>query len=1318
MATERTQLGLFQYSTVGLLLAALASLILNESQLGSPRPEDPSTTTRGAKGGDEVIPARLWQDPIDTVQQWLNTRDEAERRYEAEAEWEWFGVSLPAVSVAGSEEDAAQMIRERVESVPLAPVTSGEALRVPSLVLLGVMVDGTATSEAAERRRRQRQATLSALGREGYIPESADRLGVIEWEDSLVSAHSIGRRKGRVPVPFEWFKRDPVLGPTGARATLDRAPHVLVVWLDEAHLEMRDPLQHIGRLYADLLVGASEFLSSSGQTASRFSQQIQLRLIGGSNSGSLGAVLQRVVSFSDGVSGANGRGESRLQQLLDLARRYLDDELPEAQGAAVQARERELVSQLARWDMADSQDFEVWLNRQSSGQLEDALMSAFPDVVDRDLNWAETIGSRFVRFTIRAAPGPHDFDAWRRTLIEEVLREAGTYLDQGLPDSPAKSAGQVGATDFGHQDFIDATDWLNESSLSGPIVAQLNARSELARKLEQRYPDVKDSDPYWARSVVELWCEAAPKHSLRPEELLSALQIFSPRASAPRELVATHPGLQELLANSNSTELDPFLKRPGSPWFRSTIAQDHQLALTLVDELARRGVRPFDGNYRARDHVVLLSEWDTVYGRALPTVLEAAARYRVSHPAPLSGDGVADRKEWDRKVAGFVAHPGSGRPGGPFQHVTYLRGLDGRTSRTSAQSREPSNSRNSDPLDKDAFSADNFQEVVNAQSGIAEPSIGPERQDQLRRLANELRSVKQARDRAGRGGRLAIGVLGSDFYDKQLIISALHEQFPDAVFFTTGADARYLQREHNSENRNLIIASSYGLTLSRSVGGANAPFRDGYQSADFMAARLALLPPTQSHTLWAKVVDAVATPRVFEVGRKQLVDISPFTTKNGVHPRPDRGVPWRGRTFNFVIVLVLGSLFLVSVNHSVRKTIRRERVFVAKALLLILVAAAALTAVIVKDSGSGGGEPFELAAGVSIWPTEILRFLSAVLACVMLAASCKALQSNQTKLARRYGLPDSSTAPERRWWSRDPDDTHNWFSQLWSRRRRISIERWTRFTRRARPKTSIEECWIEYMRLSRPGNRFARVLPMAISYMLLAFSLMALFGFPQTPYRGSVSLITDKVVLILSVGLLLVLTFFVIDATRLAAQFVDAVSRASSRWPAGKSARASSLARKRGLKAKLLKEFLTLEFIARRTRVVERLIQLPFVILLLMMLARHSIFDKWTTPLSLAIVFVLMATLALASSITLTTAAQGARARLRARMKARLSRLHARECTQEAKSFELLMSEADAIHVGAFGSWFGNPALKAVLIPSGGYGLLAVLEALAGASAG
>src|SRR5262249_8721012 len=111
-------------------------------------------------------------------------------------------------------------------------------------------------------------------------------------------------------------------------------------------------------------------------------------------------------------------------------------------------------------------------------------------------------------------------------------------------------------------------------------------------------------------------------------------------------------------------------------------------------------------------------------------------------------------------------------PGSHIYSYTYLRGIDGKL---------PSDKKDGKETKAPAESGDK-----NTQSSLrpTEQTEGLNQADDVRRLADELRNLDTSlRPKA-------VGLLGSDVYDKLELLKALRPVLPEAVFFTNNLDAR------------------------------------------------------------------------------------------------------------------------------------------------------------------------------------------------------------------------------------------------------------------------------------------------------------------------------------------------------------------------------------------------------------------------------------------------------------------------------------------------------------------------------------------------
>ena len=263
--------------------------------------------------------------------------------------------------------------------------------------------------------------------------------------------------------------------------------------------------------------------------------------------------------------------------------------------------------------------------------------------------------------------------------------------------------------------------------------------------------------------------------------------------------------------------------------FYRTIGTDRQLMDALVNELILRGIKS------AADHIALISEQDTIYGRTLPkTFMHSLEEIRKEYKnVKLDSSNVL--------------------------RFTYMRGIDGRIS-------------NANTPTKATQSSSQGNQKGSRVEGIEKPA-GNSQFDYLRRLTHDLKKIDVDLRKEG-GSIKAIGLLGSDIYDKLLVLQAIYELFPTAVFFTTDIDARFLHPDELQWTRNLVIASSFGLNLHPNLQKHTPPFRDSYQTSLFFATRLALAPESEGQKLRDCLSALLQVPRVFEVGRSEAFDLS------------------------------------------------------------------------------------------------------------------------------------------------------------------------------------------------------------------------------------------------------------------------------------------------------------------------------------------------------------------------------------------------------------------------------------------------------------
>src|SRR5580765_757458 len=306
------------------------------------------------------------------------------------------------------------------------------------------------------------------------------------------------------------------------------------------------------------------------------------------------------------------------------------------------------------------------------------------------------------------------------------------------------------------------------------------------------------------------------------------------------------------------------------------IGSDDRLFNTLIEELERRQVR------LGWDAVILIGDWDSLYGRALPIEFRAAACAKVATftEAELKQIQVPTTiKAWCPTVPRAIDL--QIQRTADYESLTlnvfrysYLSGLDGEVpgddGAKAARVEKPKNTETA----KDALAG-----------GLKERPEGTSQLDYVRGLATRIQEEGE--------GAQAIGILGSDPYDALLILKALRPAFPYAIFFTVDLDARHLHASEYKWTRNMVIASPFGLQLDGGLQRDVPPFRSSDQTATYFAVLRAVnhvacravgdrqnpaaLCPGGYHVAQTpedRVYDAAEHPRIFEVGREGAVDLS------------------------------------------------------------------------------------------------------------------------------------------------------------------------------------------------------------------------------------------------------------------------------------------------------------------------------------------------------------------------------------------------------------------------------------------------------------
>lgn len=747
--------------------------------------------------------------------------------------------------------------------------------------------------------------------------------------------------------------------------------------------------------------------------------------------------------------------------------------------------------------------------------------------------------------------------------------------------------------------------------------------------------------------------------------------------------------------------------------FIRTIKTDAMLAEQLLQELKRRRVdlKPCDEK-DCNPKIALISEWDTRYGRALPRTFVAVAMNGGSGETSQALEFEIDklrRDEW---------------PGWVSPH-SYLAGLDGEL---------PAKENDKGDGDrKDRAQPEALPWYAGSSRGSEKAGHSPEGRSQLDYVLRLATALKQEEARNGEEFE-AIGVLGSDVYDKLLILQALRQNFPRAIFFTTDLNARLAFPAHWNSTHNLIIASHFGLELQPELQTPIPPFRDSYQTSLFYAALMALehlvlfkndspdfvqLNTDQGKEPEPKDFFTNTGSRLYEIGRHGAFDIStdgPLEQPadyTSIHPtRPDmdsyfgtrQNLKWTGGAVVTAVLLILGIMLISSTVADAFLKLGSNMLF-----WLGLAAAGWVAFELVSwMPHTAESEPFVLTEGISAWPTAAIRLLALVTSLLFLWYSWRKMKDNERFLAREFDLGDKNSEIKRNL-QEEASPSRSPPPGIFARavRRCLGIHGW-----RPHEAGQIDavQLWREYTTLGKLSNFFMRGVPQLTVALSFAWLIMVLFGFPNTPCRGSGCFVINDILVILSVTAMMVLIFYVIDVTRLCRRWVNCIAMKKVRWPDGTLAKIAS---ERGINRENLDEWLGIELIAERTTVIGNFIYFPFIVMFLLGIARHSYIDNWDFPVAIVLFLTLNGIFVFVNGMALRRSAEMAKREAIKRLESKLIQLSDQtpEEIKQRQQIEWAIREIKSNRRGAFLPFTEHPVFgAAIALPSGAYGIVLLLE--------
>jgi hypothetical protein len=644
-------------------------------------------------------------------------------------------------------------------------------------------------------------------------------------------------------------------------------------------------------------------------------------------------------------------------------------------------------------------------------------------------------------------------------------------------------------------------------------------------------------------------------------------------------------------------ELGTASPQPNRP-YRQEVTTDDKLVDKLFRELCARIPAMNDKSRPPR--VVVFTESDSIYSKAIV-------------------------RELKKRLIDIDAKP---------EVYSYLQALDGRPEAPRAAS------------SVEGSKAPDIATSLLQGKSISETSFGTSQFDYLRRAALGFLGKENRRARTV----AAVGVLGSDIYDKMLVLQAVRPSLPSAVFFTTDLDALYLEREMQPFTRNLVVAAADDLNVNESSHESDSqwklpPMRDSYQTVLVKEVRNILEGQGSENSKQA---------RIFEIASGKAIELSP----SGQPSWPLRLLAqW---SFNIVIfLLALGNglliLWAITTRQSkpgapmtprAHKFVRVEIILACLGLLFLLYM------LCLSDASSLFGEPLIL--GIGIWPSVMIRLLAFLVAIVLLSFASHSFVAE--------GLPQNKHLK------------HALAGQVKFRSRNGLWGLWGK---------SVSRSFDAFAKWAfDPNLRRRRIAIVSLVYLLVSFFLFARWP-PAVPARGALPLLIEKIVLSLGVALYIIHLIFCLDLHVSAFSLLRNI-RLRYDLPVEKR------------RKKPINETEMVTALGTLTAVIGKTLLYPLTVLILIILSRLQIFDNWVMTPSLTITFAIGAVVLVGASLLLWY--QGAR----------LEKILVGQDTIQPDQKEKLA----AVDFGVFARWYNQPIFAAILSAVAVFGSVTVVGLL------
>lgn len=587
-----------------------------------------------------------------------------------------------------------------------------------------------------------------------------------------------------------------------------------------------------------------------------------------------------------------------------------------------------------------------------------------------------------------------------------------------------------------------------------------------------------------------------------------------------------------------------------------SIGQDKNLANALIWELWQRGVkRKTLPTNQCGDGLILISEQDSLYARTLSQHIRDAFLKGYSDQCPQE-----HRIHKEKPL---------------FTNFTYLRGLDGKLPVIDKADNEK--------VDKEE-KKEGRKLLIQPDDSPPEHAEGRNQFDYLRRLVDTIEELDRTQG-FGANRIKAIGIIGSDVYDKLLILHALQDRFRNKIFFTTDLDARYLHADQIKWSRNLIVASNFDFTLRPELQNSTMPFRDSYQTSMYLATLLAL--DNYQHSLKMKHatqlrrtqlisrklqdvekkiqeiqenLDKWLKPQIFEIGRTHAVHLASldvndldkwmgsddkrliYKESSKAECRTDDLLScptietdrYKAKEYNlfnlqsfFFIIVVIFLFFSILFYRPIQEVFLKQEITLkttASYVTIFVISFLILLFLIYEDNSPSrmNGEPFLWTEGVSVWPNIVIRFLGITVIILIILFYFRKLTEAKRNIQNDFEFISMTDQSI----GEKKSEHFQWTEILQGPY--LNLKRSSQRSTR-KEQAEVEKLWQSYMEITDDfkSNKYFWIITATLISLCITCSGLFIFGYLNYPARGEITQYLHIFFIFLQFGILWSLVFWV-----------------------------------------------------------------------------------------------------------------------------------------------------------------------------------------------